>query len=207
MLDYLAFAVCLFALFFNTYWWIVRPAKRRPGVAPVASGPAGPKISPQPELREPHDRDRPYPRPKGNRRKLDKTCPVCGTGDSTGLLDGRFLGWKAHNSCAEWAGDWKPRIPAPPYVPTGAVTPPRSISVGGSLSGIASTGNGVVNYLGGTAITIGANRDGSYPVVTAADVDAAADLLARGVVSVDELRERITSIFGVPPPDIGRKPD
>lgn len=127
---------------------------------------------PAPEPRTPADTTRTYPRPKGSRSKLNRVCPVCGSGDETGALDGRVLGWPAHRSCAEWLGEWKPAIkagpadhpPAPNFASsafTGA-TPPdtkpgRSITVSGNLTGIASTGDGAVNvaYTGGTAITMG----------------------------------------------------
>jgi hypothetical protein len=74
----------------------------------------------KPERREPRDLSRPYPRPKGHRSKLNRVCPVCGTGRETTTLDVRLLGWPAHRTCTEWLGGWKPsgRIddgPAMPY--------------------------------------------------------------------------------------------
>jgi hypothetical protein len=75
--------------------------------------PARPEPASAPQPRAPLDLDRPYPRPKGARRKLASVCPVCGTGRETAAtytrrLDGEVLGWPAHLSCAEWLGDWKP---------------------------------------------------------------------------------------------------
>lgn len=60
------------------------------------------------EPKIPRDKSRTYPRPKGSRSKLNRVCPVCGTGRETGDLDRRVLGWPAHRTCAEWLGDWKP---------------------------------------------------------------------------------------------------
>ena len=77
---------------------------------PVAAG--APAV-PQPEPRIPCDLDRPYPRPAKFSRKLNSVCPVCGTGDTTGSLGGRVLGWRAHVSCAEWLGDWRPSAAKP----------------------------------------------------------------------------------------------
>ena len=174
------------------------PPEPRPNFAP--NKPTG--VTP-PDGRLPVDTSRPYPRPKGGRRKLDQTCPVCGTGDTTGSLDGRVLGWRAHGSCAEWLGDWKPRRPAPPpfnpdrqligYVDQGQKGA-RSISVGGNLAGIASTGDAAVN-LGGAG---GGSRDDSANYV---------ELVTNGRISADEARTRILGemfgSFGVPAASLG----
>ena len=100
---------------------------------------------PQPEPHVPRDLDRPYPRPKGGRRRQDSLCPVCGTGDTTGVLDGRVLGWRAHASCAEWLGDWEPARPEPPpfkpdrsligYIEQGQKPPPAGPRSGNCCDG------------------------------------------------------------------------
>jgi hypothetical protein len=103
-MSFLVIALAILAVAVTGYGTFVRPAARRHEAALVAP-------EPQPEPRVPCDLDRPYPRPKGGRRRQDSTCPVCGTGDTTGALDGRVLGWRAHASCAEWLGGWKPPSP------------------------------------------------------------------------------------------------
>ena len=207
MLSYLALGVPIFALFWNLYWLVVRPARERRKTALAV-----PAV-PAPEPREPRDASRPYPRPKGSRSKLNRVCPACGTGRETGNLDRRVLGWPAHRTCAEWLGDWKPASPEVkalqkaldgfedhrvPVLPPGG-----SITVSGNLTGIASTGGGAVNvaYTGGTAITMFPGGTGFTP----AQVDACA-LLASGHITAGEARERlerldreIAGTFGVPP--------
>lgn len=172
-----------------------------------------PEVRAAPEPREPRDKDRTYPRPKGSRSKLNRVCPVCGTGQETTALDGRVLGWPAHQTCAEWLGDWHPRrTPTPPYKPDpeligymeGGQKGNRSVSVSGNLAGIASTGTGTVNvtYTGGTAITMPSGGTG----FTSSQVETCA-LLATGLITVDEARLRLNAeilgAFGVPPPVIG----
>ena len=69
------------------------------------------EASPQPKA--PRDLDRPYPRPKGHRSRLNRVCPVCGAGKETAAMDARVLGWPAHGACADWLGDWEPgKIPS-----------------------------------------------------------------------------------------------
>lgn len=80
----------------------------------IAAEVEAPEPEPAPEPKVPCDTSRTYPRPKGSRSKLNRVCPVCGTGQetgNTGNLDGRVLGWPAHRTCAEWLGDWKPPPP------------------------------------------------------------------------------------------------
>ncbi len=77
---------------------------------------------------------RTWPRPKGSRSKLNRVCPVCGTGRETGDLDSRVLGWPAHRTCAEWLGDWEPLRPVVHH---------------GSTSTVAFAGKGAVTAAGG----------------------------------------------------------
>jgi len=146
-----------------------------------------PPPRPVPEPKIPADTSRPYPRPKGGRRKQDSTCPVCGTGSSTGALDGRVLGWRAHRSCAEWLGDWKPPQPAPPpYKPDKAL-------IGYMEQGqkpradVSPLPDPPMQDLPGPATT-------THPVVL---------MTQHGMISLDEARERlnreIVASWGVPP--------
>ena len=110
-----------------------------------------PEPEPAPEPKIPRDTSRTYPRPKGSRSKLNRVCPVCGTGSETGDLDGRVLGWPAHWSCAEWLGDWKPPRPEPPpykpdvaligYMERGQKPPPASRA---EVSGLKCDGCGAL---------------------------------------------------------------
>jgi hypothetical protein len=179
---------------------------QRAGMRKVYGVPAEPEPVPEPEPRVPRDLDRPYPRPKGSRRKLDKTCPVCGTGDGTGSLGGKVLGWPAHASCAEWLGEnWRPARPAPPpfspdkqligYIEQGQKpADPGPIAVGRTNT---------VHYAGGTAITVSAWSAGGGGS-TSGDVMA---WLANGLISTDEARLRLNAemlgAYGVPGPDLG----
>jgi hypothetical protein len=131
---------------------------------------------PAPEPREPRDTSRPYPRPKGSRSKLNRVCPVCGTGPETGDLDRRLLGWPAHRTCAEWLGDWKPRnaVPSPPKPPGASVQ-----------------------------ISVGNGQATSFPIVSTTEIASAQEMIRNGLASVDEVREQldqeIISSWGVPP--------
>ena len=206
MIPYLtiAFAVC--SLFATAYMNFVRPARRRARAAALAAPAVA--AEPEPELRVPRDLDRPYPRPAGGRRKLDKTCPVCGTGDETGSLDGKVLGWRAHGSCAEWLGEWKPKAlrgggeyAAEPFGDPGPIP----------VGPMTRSGGNTIAYTGGTVATVigwggGAGGSSSSPNSMALTNSAAATIrqqLASGQVSVDEARERIITAFGVPGPALG----
>ena len=142
---------------------------------------------PAPEPRGPRDISRPYPRAKGFRSKLNRVCPVCGTGRETGDLDRRVLGWPAHRTCAEWLGDWKPPgyVPPPPYRPTGSVT---AVAVSNSPRAQVSVGNG--------------------EVFSSEEVEVSA-LYMNGHITVNEARRRldgqITASFGVPPVTIEQR--
>lgn len=155
------------------------------------------KAPDKPEPRTPSDASRTYPRPKGSRSRLNRVCPVCGTGRETGDLDRRVLGWPAHRTCAEWLGDWKPA--PPPYKPDEALigymekgqkAPDEvSISVSGSPGAQVNVGDRNIQY-------------GSFPVASAEDLAAAQEMVTRGMISVDEVRARILSAFSVPDPAI-----
>ena len=239
MIPYLTIALAVCSLFATAYMNFVRPARRRRRAAMEITPPEPrPNFAPNkpagmtaPDGRVPRDLDRPYPRPAGGRRKPDKTCPVCGTGAETTPLDGKVLGWRAHGSCAEWLGEWRPQRPVPlPYSPDKSLigymekgkkpTDPgpievggRSVSVSGNLTGIASTGDGAANviYAGGTVATViawggGAGGSSSSLDSMALTNNVAATIreqLASGQVSVEEARERIITAFGVPGPVLG----
>ena len=219
MIPYLTIALAVCSLFATAYMNFVRPARRRARAAALAVA-----AEPEPELRVPRDLDRQYPRPKGGRRKLDKTCPACGTGAETTALNGKILGWPAHASCAEWLGEhWRPARPVPPpYKPdmelighierggygAGNLTaselppPPSSVSVRSRTN--------TVHCAGGTVLTIGnltgvAGGSGNLDSMALTN-DVAAVIrrqIADGHVTVDEARERIISAFGVPGPALG----
>jgi|ERR1039457_448816 hypothetical protein len=144
-----------------------------------------PASVPAPEPKVPRDTSRPYPRTKGSRSKLNRVCPVCGTGRETGDLDRRVLGWPAHRTCAEWLGDWKPPgyVPPPPYRPTGSVT---AVAVSNSPRAQVSVGNG--------------------EVFSSEEVEVSA-LYMNGLITVNEARLRLNAemfrMFGVPPADLG----
>jgi hypothetical protein len=170
---------------------------------------------PEPEPRVPRDLDRPYPRPKGGRRKLDKTCPVCGTGDGTGSLGGKVLGWPAHASCAEWLGEqWRPARPAPPpfspdkqligYIEQGQK--PAVVKQGATYTTYVGAGEAVASFTYGagggggaggstmnftSSVAIGANPDGSFPIATADDLGHVQEMVRNGMVSLDEVRQRL----------------
>ena len=148
------------------------------------AGLAGPP--PEPEPRVPRDTSRPYPRPKGHGSKLNRVCPVCGTGRETGDLDGRVFGWPAHRTCAEWLGDWKPqrRFPVPP-------------AAGIAEAKVAIT----VNASPGAQINVG-NGNSQRAAFTSQQVEISARL-ANGLISLNEAREHldreIVASWGVPP--------
>ena len=207
MIPYLTIALAVCSLFATAYMNFVRPARRRRRAAMEITPPEPrPNFAPNkpagmtaPDGRVPRDLDRPYPRPKGGRRKLDKTCPVCGTGAETTPLDGKVLGWRAHGSCAEWLGEWQPtgRLPVPlPYSPDKSLIgymekgqrtawDPGPIEVG------AATRQGTTNtihYTGGTAITLGGGggtseavmdwlAKGSFPIASEEDLRRARDAI------------------------------
>lgn len=185
MIPYLADAIGVFAvagfavMLFLTLTRPSSPLRIRRG-AEVAPEEPGPVDLPPPKI--PRDTSRPYPRPKGSRSKLNRVCPVCGTGRETGDLDGRVLGWPSHASCAEWLGDWKP--------PTREI---RELQRG--LDDFKA------RYGGSPPLSLpvpSANPDGSYPIASADDLARAQELVMNGLASVNEVRERIVSAFSVP---------
>jgi hypothetical protein len=205
MLPYLATVILLVSsLLLVAHVRLVQPAVRRRKVAPAV-----PAV-PEPEPRVPRDLDRPYPRPKGGRRKLDKTCPVCGTGDGTSSLGGKILGWPAHASCAEWLGDWAPPSPMIMELQRAlddindrrTLTPgdPGPIEVGPVARPVSTN---TVHYTGGTVATV-IHWTGGAGGSTSGDVMA---WLANGLISTDEARLRLNvemlSGFGLPGPDLG----
>lgn len=181
-----------------------------PSRQPEKKPAAAPAPQPVPEPRVPRDTSRPYPRPKGSRSKLNRVCPVCGTGRETGDLDGRVLGWPAHASCAEWLGDWEPPyIPAPPrpVVRSGSTNTIRYAgNASGSLGGGAG-GSGSISVVGSPGAQVNAGngnrQDGSFPVASTDDLAHAQEMVKNGAISLNEARERlnrqITASWGVPP--------
>jgi len=182
--PYLILGVPLFAVFWNLYWLVVRPERKRRRKAALAV----PAV-PAPEPRAPRDASRPYPRPKGHRSKLNRVCPVCGTGRETGNLDRRVLGWPAHRTCAEWLGDWNPVRPIPHVPPEVVAELQQALDAYPAQGG--SFGNWPLQLPAG-------DRTG----MTSPEVKTCA-LLASGHITADEARERldreITGTFGVPP--------
>lgn len=161
-----------------------------------------------PEPKIPRDTSRPYPRPKGSRSKLNRVCPVCGTGQETGDLDGRILGWPAHRTCAEWLGDWKPKgsLASHQAVPPSSPVPTGSITVSGNLDGIASTGQGSVSIQVSTSPSAQVNvGSGNSQVVwsESGKTDPVVLMTQNGAISPAEARERlnreIVASWGVPP--------
>jgi hypothetical protein len=152
----------------------------------AVTAPAVPDLEP----RIPRDTSRPYPRPKGHRSKLNRVCPVCGTGKETGGLDKRLLGWPVHGSCAEWAGGWEP---------PSAVVPPASASrpVKGGYSPPARA-YGLSNVPNAPA------GPGSVAAPSGTTALAAmAKFVETGMASIDEMRDQILGAFSVPPADLG----
>jgi len=223
VIPYLTIALAVCSLFATAYMNFVRPARRRRrAAAEIAPREPRPNFAPNrptgptpPGGRLPLDTSRPYPRPKGNRSKLNKVCPVCGTGDETTALDGRVLGWRAHASCAEWLGDWKPKVPVSgggyAAEPSGD---PGPIPVGPVLRrGTGSTST--IHYNGSTASASGgaggsgatAIQFGSFPIASTGDLVLAQEMMMRGMASIDEARERlgreVIASFGVPGPSFG----
>jgi hypothetical protein len=202
VIPYLTIALAVCSLFATAYMNFVRPARRR-----RKAGLAAPVIAaPGPEIRVPRDLDRQYPRPKGGRRKLDKTCPVCGTGAETTALDGRILGWPAHASCAEWLGDWRPKALA-----GGGEYAAEPFTQGAFDSGpipvgpVSRSGGSTIAYMGGTVATVigwggGAGGSSTYAPVTP-------EMIMTGQISPDEARLRLNAemlgAYGVPGPDLG----
>lgn len=187
-MQWLFLGVPVLALFWNTYFLLVRPVrKRRKAEAAEAAGPV-------PERREPYDLSRPYPKPDGSGEDDERlgTCPVCGMDDPLqldgGLFQGDCLGWPAHATCIEWLGDWKPA--PPPFRPN-----PELIGCVGAQNSARPV------YLGGTAVTIpspasilpGQARDRSAEIVS-----GLASAQQAGMITMDELRERIVGAFGYP---------
>ena len=234
MIPYLTIALAVCSLFATAYMNFVRPARRRRRAAMEITPPEPrPNFAPNkptgmtaPDGRVPRDLDRPYPRPKGGRRKLDKTCPVCGTGAETTPLDGKVLGWRAHGSCAEWLGEWQPtgRLPVPlPYSPDKSLigytekgqkpSDPGPIQVGPVLrreTGSTNTIYGNTIYTGGTVATIGwtggAGADSSLDSMALTNA-ALQQQIANGHMTAAEAREwldrEVINAFGVPGPDLG----
>ena len=203
MIPYLTIALAVCSLFATAYMNFVRPARRRRRAAmEIAPPEPRPNFAPNkptgvtpPDGRVPRDLDRPYPRPAGGRRKLDKTCPVCGTGAETTPLDGKVLGGRAHGSCAEWLGDWGPPSP-------------QVAELQRALDGFKDHRVPVV-AMGGTAITVtnwtgGAGGSSLDRMALTNSVAAVIrQQLAGGHVTVDEARDRIVTAFGVPGPVMG----
>ena len=152
--------------------------------------------APESEPRTPRDTSRTYPRPGRTRSKLTRVCPVCGMEDS-GRLDGKVLGWPAHWSCAEWLGDWRPARPTPPpFRPDPELAGHMDRGQPGCTNTIIFTGKGPVVAGGGGA------GGSSQSTFTSGQVEVSA-MMAAGLISLDEARERIASAFSVPPPALG----
>jgi hypothetical protein len=210
-MSYLILGVPLLALFWNLYWFVVRPARKRRRAAgtveprlPEGFVPPSAALAP-PEPKAPRDTSRTYPRPSHSRSKLNRICPVCGMEDP-GSLDGKVLGWPAHRLCAEWLGEWRPsrQVPAPDAAKLRAalndcassrkviVLPPGGtvINVKDSPGAQISIGNGNSRH---TDDLVSCQNGMTDPVV----------LIQRGMASVDEVRERlnreIIASWGVPP--------
>lgn len=206
MIPYLTIILAVCSLFATAYVNLVRPARKHRKATLTAPAVPAPELAPEP--RTPGDLDRSYPRPKGGRRKADRTCPVCGTGDTTGSLDGKVLGWPAHASCAEWLGDWKPPNPAPPpFKPDKALIGhmergQKAIPVfGGTATTITVAASGAPAGPGSAATHIVPN--GSFPIASADDLARAQDMVRNGLISAGEFRERLNQqiawSWGVPP--------
>jgi hypothetical protein len=173
MISYVAAAVILglCALIFT-----VTSPKRHKQVAPV---------EPAPEPRAPRDMSRAYPRPKGSRSKLNQVCPVCGTGQETGItgdLDGRLFGWPAHRTCAEWLGDWKP---APPrYKPDKAL-------IGYMEKGQKAPANVSVTVNGSPGAQVNVGDRNTQVIWSDSGTTDPVTLITNGMASVDEVRARL----------------
>ena len=206
MIPYLTIALAVCSLFAIGYMNFVRPARRRRRAAmEIAPPEPRPNFAPNkptgvtpPDGRVPRDLDRPYPRPAGGRRKPDKTCPVCGTGAETTPLDGKVLGWRAHGSCAEWLGEWRPQRPVPlPYSPDKSLigyieqgqksADPGPIQVGPMLRRETGSTN-TIHYAGNTAGAV----DRSGGAGGSGGVTITPHMLMNGLISLDEARERLT---------------
>lgn len=200
-----ALAPALFAVLLNVYVFLVRPARGRQKAARTEP----PGLAP--ERREPRDTSRPYPcsrdiSPDDPRLAV---CPVCGMEDPL-FLDGgptqtSFFGWPAHATCVEWLGKWEPPLgprPMPKYWCAGTQAVP----------------SGPV-YLGGTAVTIPSPAGmtpeqikelqaaldsfqpiapGGWPITPARAVNDLTAAHQAGMITIDELRERIVGAFGYP---------
>jgi hypothetical protein len=157
---------------------------------------------PLPEPRVPRDTSRPYPRPKGHSSKLNRVCPVCGTGSETGVLDGRIFGWPAHPECKEWLEGWKPESPEVrelqkvlDAIPAGSSWP---LSLPPQPTVRSASTNSTHYAGGGAAAVIG----GGSPTSNVA--------LTNGLITVNEARERldqqIVGSFGIPGPAFSMSP-
>ena len=185
-------------LFVIAYMNFVRPARKHRKAALAA--PAAPVAPPVPEPRVPRDTSRTYPRPKGSRSKLNRVCPVCGTGQATGILDGRVLGWPAHRTCAEWLGDWKPVVRGGGEY---ATEPARSGV--GPVARVGSTNT--VTYIGASSTTCGGGGAGGSSTngiaFASPETMAITEQVKNGLISVGEARERldreIVATFAVSP--------
>ena len=168
---------------------LLAPRRERRQHAAVEAEPAP---VPVPVPKTPRDTSRPYPRPQGGRRKPDRTCPVCGTGRETGDLDGRVLGWRAHRTCAEWLGDWKPPDPEIAKLRQ-ALDDAKSHKVLVLPPGKPAVSITVENSPG-AQVNVGGGAGGTYT--------------ATAMTSVNEARERlnqeIIASWGVPPAILGQ---
>ena len=184
-----------FALFWNTYFLLVRPARKRHRDQRTEAA------KPVPERREPRDTTRPYPRDRWTVRPDDErlsVCPVCGMNDELfldgGPDQGDLMGWPAHRTCAEWLGDWK----APQAV---------SNATGGfRIADGAPASSPPMTSLPPTAReTRQMSPAPAMPLTREWVMDRAAeavraqtDALKAGMITMDELRERIVGAFGIP---------
>jgi hypothetical protein len=163
-----------------TYLTLLRPARKRRRVARLEA------TKPAPERREPRDTSRPYPKPDsispGDERLT--VCPVCGMEDllflDGGPDQGDLMGWPAHATCAEWLGDW---VPAPAERP---VPEYRYLGSAGTIP----------VHLGGTVATI--FTAGESINRSAVAIDQMTQAANAGMMTMDELRERIVGAFGIP---------
>lgn len=189
MSPYLILGVPLFALFWNLYWLLLRPERKRRKAALAVPAAAVAPVVPPPEPRVPRDTSRPYPRSKGSRSKLNRVCPVCGTGRETGDLDGRVLGWPAHRTCAEWLGDWKPVLRSGGEY---AAEPARS-----DVGPVVRTGStNTITYAGSASATCGGGGGGTsvngIAFASPGTMDIA-EQVQKGLMTVDEARLRLNA--------------
>jgi len=201
--PYLILGVSMFALFWNLYWLVVRPAVKRNRTATEAVA------APVPEPKIPRDTSRPYPRgDSAATGEILQTCPICGMSDLDQMIPddlADFFGWPAHASCKEWLGEWEPPrlLPLPailPYRPDPAAAGyrnkiPRSAAVEISVSDSP-----------GAQINVG-DRNSQVAWSESGTTDPVVLMTQRGMISLDETRERlnreIVASWGVPPAILG----